>query len=359
MRKKSSLHGYVCPPGGVYHTSNRTKLRRPAVKSNTSPPHKPKLLHQVRRVCRTRHLSYRTEQAYVHWIRRYVHFHDLQHPATLGASHVRDFISHLAVDRDVAASTQKQALNAIVFLYRDVLETELGDLGPIERVRRPKRLPVVLTPEEVESLLSQLRGVPRLIAGLLYGSGLRLTEALRLRVQDLNFDRRTVMVREGKGDRDRITVFPQRLHEPLRDQLTHVKSLHDDDLAVGLGETALPHALARKYPAAAREWSWQFVFPSRSLSTDPRSGTLRRHHISASQVQKAVRQAVQQSGLDLHAGCHTLRHSFATHLLESGYDIRTVQELLGHQSVRTTQIYTHVLNRGGLSVRSPLDTMEL
>lgn len=308
--------------------------------------------------CRLRHLSLRTEKAYVGWIRRYVRLHGLQHPARLGERHVRAFLSYRATDQHVAASTRNQALSALLVLYRDVLGRELGDLGKVVRARKPKRLPVVLSPSEVEAVLAQLDGVAHLVAALLYGSGLRLIEALRLRVKDVDFGRHRIIVRDGKGQKDRVTMLPGVLHDPLRRQLLQVRLWHAEDLAAGFGEVYLPYALARKYPNAAREKAWQYVFPAPRRSRDPRSGVVRRHHRSSKTVQTAVKGAVRRAGLTKPATCHTLRHSFATHLLEAGYDIRTVQNLLGHKDVRTTQIYTHVLGRG-TSTRSPLEGLSI
>ena len=315
-----------------------------------------KLLDQMRRACRSRHLSLRTEKAYVRWVQRYVHYHGLRHPRDLAEANVRAFLEHLAVDRQVAASTQNQALSALLFLYANVLGQPLGDLGAVVRANRPKRLPVVLSRAEVEAVFVHLEGVPRLVASLLYGSGLRLMEALRLRVKDLDFDYCQLTVRQGKGDKDRPTLLPEILHEALQRQLRKAKALHEEDLEAGYGEVALPYALARKYRHAGYEWGWQYVLPSTKRSIDPRSGVERRHHLSPSMVQKAFKRAVRKAGITKPASPHTLRHSFATHLLERGYDIRTVQELLGHKDVRTTMVYTHVLNRG-MSVRSPLEEL--
>ncbi len=305
---------------------------------------------------RTRGMSIRTEKTYLGWVCRFLQHFDGRAPDDLGAREVANFLEHLVVNRNVAASTQNQALNALVFLYDKVLEQPLGDLGAFRRSRRPKRLPVVLSRNEVNRLLAELGGMQWLIASLLYGTGMRLMEALRLRVQDLEFDRGLIVVRRGKGDKDRIVPLPESLADPLARHLKEVRALHQRDLDAGFGEALLPDALARKYPGAPREWRWQFVFPSGRLSRDPRSESTRRHHLHETAVQKAVVAAARRAGIAKKASCHTLRHSFATHLLESGYDIRTVQELLGHSDVRTTQIYTHVLNRGGLAVRSPLDT---
>jgi integron integrase len=313
------------------------------------------LIGETRRVIRLRHYSIRTEEAYVQWIRRFIRFSGGRHPREMGQPEIEAFLSHLAVDGNVAAATQNQALNAISFLYKRVLGQEFGDLGAIVRAKKPRTLPVVLTRSEVMALLSRLDGVPRLASGLMYGAGLRLMETVRLRAKDLDLARAELVVRNGKGGRDRITVLPARLIGPLRDQLAYARALHLSDLAEGFGSVFLPDALARKFRGADREWSWQYVFPSATRSRDPRSGATRRHHFGETAVQRAVKQAVREAGIAKHASCHSLRHSFATHLLESGYDIRTVQQLLGHRSVATTMVYTHVLNRGGLAVQSPLD----
>jgi len=320
------------------------------------PP--PRLLDRLRAAVRARHYSLRTEEAYVGWVRRYVLFHGKRHPDELGEAEINAFLTDLAVTRKVSASTQNQALSALLFLYRDVLGKSVESLGDVVRARRPARLPVVLTAAEVKAVLSRLEDEPRLVATLLYGSGMRLMEALRLRVKDVDFALNQILVRDGKGQKDRRTMLPASLAEPLRLHLAHVKSLHDADLRSHLGETWLPDALAKKYPAASRQWAWQYVFPAPGLSTDPRTGKTGRHHLHESTVQKAVKEAVRQAGIMKLASCHTLRHSFATHLLEGGYDIRTIQELLGHRDVGTTMIYTHVLNKaGGRGVRSPLDAL--
>ena len=313
-----------------------------------------KLLDQVRDAIRLKHYSIRTEQAYVNWIKRYIYFHNVRHPAEMGAPEVQAFLTHLAVEGNVAASTQNQALSALLFLYNAVLHQ---DLGPIDAMRanKPKRLPSVLTKEEVHRVLGHLSGTHLLMAKLLYGSGLRLMECLRLRVKDLDFAQCQILVRDGKGEKDRVTMLPESVVVPLQDHLRIVKRTHEEDLAKGYGAVYLPYALERKYPNAEREWIWQYVFPANRLSVDPRSGIVRRHHIHESSLQKAVRAAAQATGIPKRISPHTFRHSFATHLLEAHYDIRTVQELLGHKDVRTTMIYTHVLNRGGLNVRSPLD----
>lgn len=319
-------------------------------------PAAPRLLDQVREAIRTRHYSIRTEEAYLQWIRRFIFFHGKRHPAEMGAPELEAFLTHLAVERNVAASTQNQALSAILFLYRDVLHVQLPWLDGVTRAKRPKRLPVVLTPDEVARVLSQLEGTPALMARLLYGSGLRLMECLRLRVKDVDFERREILVREAKGNKDRVTMLSLSLVQPLQKHLQRAWDLHQEDLAQGLGAVELPHALAVKKPNAAREWGWQYVFPSKKLSIDPRTGSRGRHHVDEKVLQRAIKVALARAGIVKPATTHTLRHSFATHLLERGYDIRTVQELLGHADVATTQIYTHVLNRGGLGVRSPLDS---
>jgi len=313
-----------------------------------------KLLEQVRDAIRLKHYSIRTEEAYVNWVKRYIYFQDVRHPAEMGAAEVEAFLTHLAVKENVAASTQNQALSALLFLYREVLHQELGPLDAL-RAKRPKRLPTVLTKEETLRLIGCLSGTHQLMAKLIYGSGIRLMECLRLRVKDLEFERRAIIVRDGKGAQDRVTVLPDSLIPLLQEHLQRVKALHQQDLARGFGSVYLPDALARKYPNADREWGWQCVFPASSLSPDPRSGVVRRHHLHESSLQKAIKEAARLAGIVKPVGPHTLRHCFATHLLEAHYDIRTVQELLGHKDVKTTMIYTHVLNRGGLAVRSPLD----
>ena len=314
-----------------------------------------KLLDQVRAAARLRHLSLRTEEAYVNWIKRYILFHGKRHPAEMGADEVRAFLTHLAVEGRVAAATQNVALCALLFLYRGVLKVELGHVEEIERARGPHKLPVVFSRAEVAAVLGRLTGEQRLVARLLYGAGLRLMEALRLRVKDVDFEAARLVVRDGKGEKDRVTLLPQALHEELRLQLARARRRHEGDLAEGFGEVFLPYALARKYPNAAADWRWQYVFPSARRSADPRSGQVRRHHLSAESVQRAVAAAVRAAGLTKAGSCHTFRHSFATHLLEDNYDIRTIQQLLGHSDVRTTMIYTHVAGRGVLGVRSPLD----
>lgn len=316
---------------------------------------KPRLLDQLRQQIRVRNYSIRTETVYAEWAKRYIRFHRYRHPAEMGAAEIEAFLTHLAVKRDVSASTQNQALAALLFLYKEVLKLDLPWLQGVVRAKKPKHLPVVLSRAEVEALLAQLQGVSWIVANLLYGSGLRLLEALRLRVKDVDFARREILVRDGKGQKDRVTMLPMRVVEPLRLHLDKVRRLHQSDLAEGFGEANLPFALARKYPNAAKEWGWQFVFPSLNRSPDPRSQGIFRHHLHEKTIQRAVREAARRAGSIKHATPHSLRHSFATHLLEAGQDIRTVQELLGHADVKTTMIYTHVLNRGGLAVLSPLD----
>ncbi len=316
---------------------------------------KPRLLDEVRDALRVRHYSLRTEQQYVGWIRRYIRFHGLRHPSALGGPDIESFLSHLAVHRHVSAATQAQALAALLFLYKQVLKADLPWLAGVVRASRPKRLPVVLTRTEVRSILNALSGKYWLIASLLYGSGLRLMEALRLRVKDVNFAQHLILVRDGKGTKDRVTILPDALLEPLRRQVEDVRERHREAMSRGFGGVELPYSLALKYPRAHLEIGWQYIFPADNPSRDPRSGAWRRHHVYEDSVQRKVKEAVRAARIDKPASCHTFRHSFATHLIESGSDIRTVQELMGHSSVKTTQIYTHVLNRGGIAARSPLD----
>mgnify|MGYP005806038955 CR=1 FL=1 len=315
----------------------------------------PRFLDRLRESLRVRHYSLRTEDAYLDWVRRFILFHGKRHPKDMGAPEVQAFLSHLAVDRRVSPSTQNQAKAALLFLYRHLLEVDLPWLGEVVQARRQPRLPVVLTPGEVRAVLDQMEGGMALVAQVLYGTGLRLMEGLRLRVKDVEFERREIVVRDGKGGKDRVTMLPDRLVAPLRAHLERVRALHDRDLAEGFGEVGLPDALAEKFRAAPRAWGWQWVFPSAQRSVDPRSGLIRRHHLHPESVQKAVRLAARAAELVKPVTPHVLRHSFATHLLAAGHDIRTVQELLGHKDVATTMIYTHVLNRGGRGVASPLD----
>jgi integron integrase len=320
-----------------------------------SPIEPPRLLDRVCWHLRVKHYSLRTEQAYVDWIRRFILFNRKRHPAEMGEQEIAQFLSHLAIEQRVAASTQNQAFSALLFLYQQVLERKLESIAGVERVRRPPKLPVVFTRAEARAILAHLKGDYRLMAHLLYGSGLRLLECLRLRVKDIDFGYRQITVREGKGMRERITLLPDRLQRPLQSHLARVKELHRGDFARGAGAVYLSPSLSRKYPNAARDWAWQYVFPADKISVDPRSGEKRRHHMAEKNLQNAVKHAVRAAGIAKAASCHTFRHSFATHLLESGYDIRTVQELLGHRDVSTTMIYTHVCNRPGLNIRSPVD----
>nr|WP_320134174.1 integron integrase [uncultured Holophaga sp.] len=317
----------------------------------------PRLLDRLRECLRVRHYSLRTEQAYVDWARRFILFHGKRHPCEMGAEEVMAFLTHLATERRVSASTQNQAKAALLFLYRHGLGVNLPWLGEVVQAKEARRLPVVLTPSEVRILLDQLGGTMGLVARLLYGTGMRLMEGLRLRVKDVDFERREVRVRGGKGDKDRVTVLPGSLVLPLQRHLEQVRELHERDLAEGFGSVMLPHAQAEKSREAPRAWGWQWVFPSAVRSADPRSGVIMRHHLHPESLQKAIRQAARDGELTKPVTPHVLRHSFATHLLEGGHDIRTIQELLGHKSVETTMIYTHVLNRGGLGIGSPLDRL--
>ena len=318
-----------------------------------------RLLDQVRMVIRRKHYKYSTEQAYIGWIRRYIYFHNKEHPKNLDENDIVKFISYLAVSLRVAASTQNQALNSIAFLYKQVLKIDMGDFSQFERAKMPETLPTVLTRSETEKILLYMHGIHLLIAKLLYGSGLRLKECVRLRVQDIEFNDNLIIVHDGKGAKDRRTMLPENVKELLIQHLKYVKTLHDQDLSNGFGEVYLPYALARKYKAAPKEWRWQYVFPASVISKDPRSNQFRRHHISESAHRKSVRSAAIRAGIHKKVTPHVFRHSFATHLIEAGYDIRTVQELLGHKDVSTTMIYTHVLQNGKVGVKSPLDSLEL
>jgi len=330
------------------------KIERQYIHENIAAMAK-KLLDQLSDTLRSMHYSYRTEEAYIDWVRRFILFHQKRHPVGMGAEEIQAFIAHLASDRNVAASTQNQALSAVLFLYREVLHQEIDTLI-VTSAKRPERLPTVLTREEVIRILSELPGIHKIMAQLLYGSGLRLMECVRLRIKDLDFNYKTVTVRDGKGEKDRITPMPDSLIDPLQRQLERVRLLHDEDLLAGFGQVYLPHALELKYPSAATELGWQYLFPAPKCAPDPRTpGTMRRHHLDPSGLQKSVKDAARKAEIRKRVTCHTFRHSFATHLLQNGYDIRTVQELLGHKDVRTTMIYTHVLNCGGLAVKSPLD----
>lgn len=336
---------------------NRNRFERSSAGGAPATNSKPKLLDQVRQAIRTRHYSYRTEKAYVHWIKRYIFFHNKRHPIEMGEAEIARFLSSLASDSHVSASTQNQALNALLFVYREVLNKDVGYVNGVIRAKRPHRLPVVLTRQEVRSILGVLNGSDWLMAMLLYGAGLRLMECLRLRVKDIDFTSNQIVVRAGKGDKDRHTMLPTAVKEPLAKHLEVIRRQHQRDLERGLGRVTLPNALERKYPNARKEWGWQWVFPATSHFTDRATGERRRHHLHESVLQKAVKESVQKAGVPKPASPHTFRHSFATHLLEDGYDIRTVQELLGHRDVSTTMIYTHVLNRGGKGVFSPADRL--
>jgi len=315
-----------------------------------------KLMEQVSDALRTKHYSYRTEQTYIDWIKRYIIFHNKRHPKDMGETEIRAFISHLATERKVAASTQNQATSAILFLYRIVLQRDITLPPDLSNVSRPKRLPTVLTHVEAMLIINQMRGVTRLMTKILYGSGLRLTECLSLRVKDIDFENHQIVVRGGKGDNDRLTILPDSVAAEIKHILMDVKALHEKDLREGYGETALPNALGVKYPNAGKEWGWQYIFPASQRSTDPATGVIRRHHLDETVLQKAIREAAQIVKIGKQVTPHTFRHSFATQLLQKGYDIRTIQELLGHKDVKTTMIYTHVLQRGGLAVKSPLDS---
>ncbi|MBH8552881.1 integron integrase [Nostocaceae cyanobacterium CENA357] len=314
-----------------------------------------RMFEQVQDVIRLKHYSYQIEKTYIYWIRRYILFHNKRHPKDMGSKEIEEFLTHLAVNENVAASTQNQALHAVLFLYNEVLKQDLDLKVDAVRAKKSKYLPTVLTKDEVFTIIQKLSGVHQFLIKLLYGTGLRLNEGLSLRVKDVDFAQQQIIVRDTKGNESRVTMLPESIAEELKIHLQSVKILHQQDLQKGYGSVYLPFALERKYPRAKYDWIWQFVFPSGSISKDPRSGEVRRHHLHESSLQKALKQGVRQAGIQKKVGCHTFRHSFATHLLQNGYDIRTVQELLGHKDVKTTMIYTHVLNRGGKAVRSPLD----
>ncbi|MCP3961877.1 MAG: integron integrase [bacterium] len=321
------------------------------------PKNEPKLLDRVRGALRVRHMKWSTEKSYVSWIRRFIFFHGKRHPAEMGAPEVSAFLTHLATKKRVSPSTQNQALCALVFLYKHVLGRDVGELEDVVRAKRRRRIPVVLTRDEVRDILRRVGGVPWLVLTLLYGTGMRLMECLRLRVQDIDLARNEITIRDGKGGKDRRTMLPEVVKPALQAHLAKVKLIHQRDLEEGFGRVELPGALARKYPAADKQWRWQYVFPSTTRSRDRRSGIVRRFFMSPSTPQRALKKAIRAAGIHKHASCHTLRHSFATELLRQGYDIRTVQELLGHANVNTTMIYTHVLNRGGYGVESPADVL--
>ena len=321
------------------------------------PIHGTGILEQVRNVIRLKHYSLRTEQTYMQWIKRFIFFNGNRQPSHMGEKEVSNFLTHLAVKGKVSASTQNQAFNAILFLYREVLKQELGWIKDVQRAKKSKHIPVVFTREEAKKIIERLEGTKWLMVSLLYGCGLRLMECLRLRVKDIDFTYNQITIRDTKGNEDRVTMLPVSLKEPLKRHLQRVRALHEQDLKEGFGRVALPFALARKYPNADKEWAWQYVFPAAKRSIDPRTGIERRHHVLEAVLQRAVKSAIRAVGITKPGSCHTFRHSFATHLLESGYDIRTVQELLGHKDVSTTMIYTHVINKGGKGVLSPLDTI--
>lgn len=319
---------------------------------------KPKLLDQVSNSLRQRNYSYRTEQTYVGWIKRYILFHNKRHPNEMGEKEIEEYLTYLAVERKVAPATQNQALNSIIYLYKYILKKDIDEIKTL-RPRGSKHLPTVLTPGEARKILVLLSGQSQLMAKLLYGSGLRVSEVLRLRVKDIDFEQSQILVRDSKGNKDRVTMLPQSLQEPLREHLDKVKFQYGDDRRNNVNGVELPHALGRKYPNAGKEWAWQWVFPSGNLSKDPRTGVVRRHHRFGSSLRKHIKAATKRAGIQKQVTPHTFRHSFATHLLENNYDIRTVQELLGHKSVKTTMIYTHVLNKGASAVKSPLDMAEI
>ena len=314
-----------------------------------------KLLDQLRQLIRTKHLSIRTEKTYVQWVKRYILYHNKTHPAKLGSHHINQYLTYLAVKKNVAASTQNQALNAIVFMYKHLLRQNVNQIGDYVRAKRSQKIPVVLSKDETQLLFKHLSGVYKLIAGLLFGSGLRIMECMRLRIKDVDFKYRCITVRDGKGQKDRVTILPDKIVPRLKLQIEKAKIIHQQDVNDGHGAVYLPFAIERKYKNAAKDWRWQYVFPAPQLSIDPRTGIKRRHHLSENRMQKEMHTAVLKSGLSKPASCHTLRHSFATELLASGYDIRTVQELLGHKNLNTTMIYTHIIKKGGHGVKSPLD----
>ncbi|MBW2431272.1 MAG: integron integrase [Deltaproteobacteria bacterium] len=322
-----------------------------------SEPEKPRLLDQVRETLRTKHYSIRTEQSYVQWIRRYILFHNKRHPKDMREKEINAFLKHLAVNRNLAASTQTQVLSAILFLYKEVLGYEIGFIENIHRAKKPRRLPVVFSRREVREIMRHLKGEKWIMANIIYGAGLRLMECLRLRIKDVDFSYNQITVRDGKGQQDRITVLPDIVKHPLKEHLKRVWKQHQNDLKNGYGRVSLHFALARKYPNADKEWGWQYVFPSRSRSVDPRSGLIKRHHLSEQFLQRSIKTALRDAKISKRGSTHSLRHSFATHLLEDGYDIRSIQELLGHKDIRTTMVYTHILNRGGRGVKSPADQL--
>ena len=339
----------------MLETAERNATPMPVKSDNVPAAQQPRLIDRVRERIRVLHYSMATEKTYLHWIVAFIRFHRMRHPQTMGAAEVEAYLSHLATARDVAAGTQNQAMHAILFLYKQVLGIDLPWLDGITRAKPSKRLPTVLTQGEARALLAEVDGLPGLVIRLLYGTGMRLMEGLRLRVKDIDFAGRAIIVRGGKGDKDRVVPLPESLVDPLKARLAERRKMHDVDLAKGMADVHLPHALERKSPNAGREFGWQYVFAAADYSADPRTGVIRRHHLGEKTIQRHVKEAARRAGILKPAHPHTLRHSFATHLLEAGYDIRTVQELLGHSDVSTTMIYTHVLNRGGRGVVSPID----
>jgi integron integrase len=356
VRHKSGEASFADPPASTYDGRGSSQTAMAVCESDEVPACEA-VITSIRNVLRVHHYSGRTEEAYVGWVRRFIRFHENRHPATMGHVEIRDFISDLAVKQGVSPSTQDQALAAVLFMFREVFHQDMGWVNLIIRAKKPKRLPVVMTREEVRAVLAEMAGTTRLMASLLYGSGLRLVECLELRVKDLEFSRDIIIVRGGKGDKDRATLLPERLKDPLQRHLLRLKSLYERDRACTPIRAALPGALLRKYPNAGLDWGWQFVFPSAQAVTDVETGDLVRWHVHESTLQRAVKEAVRQSGIVKPATCHTFRHSFATHLLEAGYNIRAVQKLLGHRDIRTTMIYTHVVGSKELGVRSPIDTL--
>jgi integron integrase len=329
----------------------------PGVKMESESNGKPKLLDQLREAIRVRHYSYKTEQAYVQWVKRFILFHDTKQPSEMGEKEISRYLSHLAVNCNVSAATQNQALCAIVFLYRNVLNKDLAEFVDIQWAKRPKRIPVVFTKKEMVRILEQMSGEYRLMAMLLYGAGLRLTECLELRIKDVDFDNRTIMVRGGKGDKDRVTILPDSVIDSLKCHIDSVVKIHQKDIREGYDSVYLPYALERKYPNAGKQIGWHYLFPAKDYSVDPRTGIVRRHHIHEIALQRVVKSVITKAGIRKHGGCHTFRHSFATHLLENGVSIRTVQELLGHRSVETTMVYTHVMDKRKIGIKSPVDNL--
>ncbi len=332
-------------------------MPKPTITNVVNHLGEPKLLERVGTEIQTRHYSSKTERTYVSWVKQYILFHNKTHPEELSEKDVNQFLSHLATKKHVSASTQNQALSAILFLYKNVLHKELGDFGNVIRAKRSKKIPVVFTKEEVKNILTHLKSEKQLMASLLYGSGLRLTECLRLRVKDVDFENKQIIVRDGKGEKDRVTLLSEKIVPHLKRHISKVKKIYNADKENGIGTTNIPYALERKYPSIAKEWHWAYVFPSTKHAVDKETGELKRHHLNESVLQRAVKKAIKIAKVEKHGGCHTFRHSFATHILENGYDIRTIQELLGHKKLETTMVYTHVMNKGPMGVKSPGDTL--